>query len=56
MKKLLLSLQLISIAIIANAYDFMVDGLCYNKNNDGTTVKVTYQINDSGNNYSELCI
>ena len=38
----------------ASAYDFMVDGLCYNKNNDGTTVKVTYQINDSGNNYSSL--
>ena len=38
----------------ASAYDFMVDGLCYNKNSDGTTVKVTYQINNSGNNYSSL--
>ena len=38
----------------ASDYDFMVDGLCYNKNSDGTTVKVTYQINDSGNNYSSL--
>ena len=26
------------------AYDFMVDGLCYNFNSDGTSVTVTYQI------------
>ena len=25
------------------AYDFMVDGLCYNRNSDGTSVTVTYQ-------------
>ena len=27
----------------AAAYDFMVDGLCYNRNDDGTTVTATYQ-------------
>ena len=25
------------------AYDFMVDGLCYNRNSDGTSVTMTYQ-------------
>ena len=27
----------------AAAYNFMVDGLCYNRNSDGTSVTVTYQ-------------
>ncbi|MBQ1724690.1 MAG: leucine-rich repeat domain-containing protein [Muribaculaceae bacterium] len=27
----------------ASAYDFMVGGLCYNKNSDGNTVTVTYE-------------
>lgn len=27
----------------SNAYDFMVDGLCYNINNDGASVTVTWQ-------------
>ena len=45
MKKLLLSLLFVSIVLFANAYDFMIDGLCYNKNDDGTSVSVTYEYN-----------
>ncbi|MBP5560876.1 MAG: leucine-rich repeat protein, partial [Muribaculaceae bacterium] len=30
-------------ALPASAYDFMVDGLCYNFNGDGTSVTVTYE-------------
>lgn len=40
-------------ANLANAYDFMVDGLCYNKNVDGKSVTLTYQ-NDSYPHYSNL--
>ncbi len=36
------------------AYDFMVDGLCYNRNSDGTSVTVTYE-NSSSPRYSNLC-
>ena len=53
MKKSFLSLLLIGITLIANAYDFMVDGLCYNFNSDGTSVTVTYQ-NTSSPRYSNL--
>ena len=35
------------------AYDFMVDGLCYNINSDGTRVEVTYQ-NYSQSSYTDL--
>ena len=35
------------------AYDFMVDGLCYNKNSDGTSVTVTSQ-NMGSPSYSSL--
>ena len=37
----------------AAAYDFMADGLCYNRNSDGTSVTVTYQ-NSSSPRYSNL--
>ena len=37
----------------SNAYDFMVDGLCYNINNDGTSVTVTYK-NSTSPNYLDL--
>ncbi len=37
----------------AAAYDFMVDGLCYNMNSDGTSVTVTYQ-KSSSPRYSSL--
>ena len=37
----------------ANAYDFMVDNIAYNKNSDGNTVTVTYQ-NSSSPMYSNL--
>lgn len=53
MKKLLSTIVFISIALFANAYDFMVDGLCYNYNDDGISVTVTYQ-NSSSPRYSNL--
>ena len=45
MKTRLLSLILAIMvaAMPASAYDFMVNGLCYKKNSDGTSVTVTYQ-------------
>ena len=46
-------LLLSSVSLTATAYDFMVDGLCYNKNSDGTSVTVTYQ-NTSSPRYSNL--
>lgn len=30
-------------ALVANAYDFMLDGLCYNYNDDGTSVTLTFE-------------
>ena len=51
---LLATLLLATLSHSALAYDFMVDGLCYNKNSDGTTVTVTYQRTDGtgqGNGY-----
>ena len=41
--KLLLWVAIAATALPAEAYDFMVDGICYNKNSDGNTVTVTYQ-------------
>lgn len=43
MKKLLSIILFICIALFANAYDFMVDGLCYDINSDGTSVTLTYE-------------
>ena len=43
LKSLLLALLLAMLPQVASAYDFMVDGLCYNKNVDGTSVTVTYE-------------
>lgn len=44
MKKLLLSLLVMACAFAtASAYDFMVNGLAYNINNDGESVSVTYE-------------
>ena len=53
MKKLLSTILFISITLFANAYDFMVDGLCYNINIDGSSVTLTYQYY-SQLNYSDL--
>ena len=40
---------------VARAYDFMVDGLCYNYNSDGTSVTVTYEgTGANGYGYSNL--
>ncbi|MBP5560693.1 MAG: leucine-rich repeat protein [Muribaculaceae bacterium] len=53
-KRLLaLAILLLTINHLASAYDFKVNGLCYNKNNDGTSVTVTYQ-NTSPPRYSSL--
>ena len=43
MKKILLLAVVAVVALAANAYDFMVDGLCYNYYEDGTSVTVTWQ-------------
>ena len=48
MKQLLLFLFLMS-CLVANAYDFMVDNIAYNKNSDGNSVTATYT--HYGNNY-----
>ncbi|MBP5561124.1 MAG: leucine-rich repeat domain-containing protein [Muribaculaceae bacterium] len=54
MKKLfLLTLAALLATLPATAYDFMVDGLCYNKNSDGTSVTVTCQ-NSTSPRYSNL--
>ena len=53
LKSIFLALLLSASALTATAYDFMVDGLCYNKNSDGTSVTVTYQ-NTSSPWYSNL--
>lgn len=46
MKQLIILMLLMFSSIAANAYSFMVDGLCYNKNNDGS-VTVTYEVPDN---------
>ena len=48
-----LLLLLVSIAT-TRAYDFMVDDLCYNYNDDGVSVSVTYEVYWSDVNYSDL--
>ncbi|MBR5640346.1 MAG: leucine-rich repeat protein [Muribaculaceae bacterium] len=53
MKKFISTLLFISISLFANAYDFMVNGLCYNINSDGTSVTVARQ-NSSSPSYSNL--
>lgn len=54
-KSLTLLLVLLSITFSVSAYDFMVDGLCYSINNDGTTVTVIFQSNSTSNpNYPHL--
>lgn len=58
MKKLLTLLMVVLITTMtANAYDFMVDDLCYNYYGDGTSVTVTYEratTSGTGNGYSNL--
>lgn len=46
--------MLISIHLGASAYDFMVDGLCYNKKSDGKSVSLTYEKSNNPANYSSL--
>ena len=43
------ALLLITCAVCASAYDFMVDGIAYSVNRDGTSVRVTYQNNVATN-------
>ena len=55
LKSLLLALLLAMLPQVASAYDFLVDGLCYNYNGDGTSVTVTYEgTGDEGYGYSNL--
>ena len=42
-KGLLLAVLLMAVALPSRAYDFMVDGLCYNYNDDGTSVTLTFE-------------
>ena len=42
MKKIILLIMLCWAALPTHAYDFMVDSLAYNINEDGTSVSVTY--------------
>ncbi len=53
-KSLLLAMMLSALSLNTMAYDFMVDGIAYNKNSDGKTVTVTYTEYNSSNNYSGL--
>ena len=39
---------------LASAYDFEVDGLCYDYNDDGNSVTVTYDTNQWGLHYTNL--
>lgn len=52
-KSLLVALIAAMLPQAASAYDFMVDGLCYNISEDSTTVSVTYE-NSSSPRYSNL--
>ena len=51
--KNLILLAALTFTTHATAYDFMVDGLCYNINSDSTTVTVTHE-NNSTPYYSSL--
>lgn len=55
-RSLLLALIAAMLPQLANAYDFMVDGLCYNYNSDSMSVTVTWQNNASypDPNYTDL--
>ena len=39
----LMVVLLMAVALPSRAYDFMVDGLCYNYNDDGTSVTLTFE-------------
>lgn len=51
--RVLLLALLTAVAFSASAYDFMVDGLCYDQNSDGTSVTVTCQ-NSASPTYTDL--
>ena len=53
LKVILLLLLIVHYCQSACAYDFMVNGLCYNINSNGTSVTVTYQ-NESTPRYTNL--
>ncbi len=52
-KVFLVTAIMVAVTMPANAYDFMVDGLCYNINDDETSVTVTYERTNSPS-YSAL--
>ena len=46
--KIIALLMLLALPMVARAYNFIADGLCYNYNNDGTSVTVTYGVEYTG--------
>ncbi len=46
-RTLFATILLLACSLAAHAYDFMVDGLCYNRDSDGKSVTVTYENSDS---------
>ena len=55
MKKITLLLLGLIMITNASAYDFMVDGLCYNYNEDGNSVMLTYDTSSEwGTHYANL--
>ena len=55
MKKITLLLLALIMITNASAYDFMVDGLCYNYNEDGNSVMLTYDTSSEwGTHYANL--
>lgn len=54
-KSFLIALVALMLPSQSMAYDFKVDGLCYNINSDGTSVALTYEFaQDSGSGYSTI--
>ena len=48
------ALLLITCAVCASAYIFMIDGLCYNINSDDKSVTVTFEYPIGGPSYDSL--
>ena len=54
--KIISVLLLMATAGTAMAYDFMVDGVAYRINDDGTTASVTYTVYNNYGNYPDLTV
>ena len=51
-RSITLTLLMLTIAATTWAYDFKVNGLCFNKNSDGNSVAVTYEKTDNPRYYN----